>query len=127
MSSLPYPNTLFTLKYNLPEASLEYWRERKELLSLEIAVGMSGCDTVLSRLPLVRPHRSQRDLRSASKPATRKGIRKKSLINNINLKKVQQIVPWLNIDLKWKGNWPYPLLCLILGWTWTLETRLRRH
>lgn len=94
MSSLPYANTLCTLLYNLPEASFEYWRERKELLSLEIAVGMSGCDTVLSRLPLVRPHRSQRDLRSASKPATRKEIGKKSFMNDITLKKVQQIVLW---------------------------------
>ena len=57
-----------TLWHDLPEASLEYWRDRRELLSREIAVGMSGCDTVLSRLPLVRPHRSQRDLRSASTP-----------------------------------------------------------
>lgn len=58
--------SLCPLSCNLPEANLEYWRERRELLSLEIAVGMSGWDTVLSRLPLVRPHRSQRDLRSPS-------------------------------------------------------------
>lgn len=56
----------YTLLCDLPDASLEYCRERRELLSLEIAVGMSGCDTVLSRLPLVKPHRSQRDLRSPS-------------------------------------------------------------
>lgn len=53
---------------DLPDASLEYCRDRRELLSLEIAVGISGCDTVLSRLLLVMPHRSQRDLRSISTP-----------------------------------------------------------
>lgn len=52
---------------DLPEASLEYWRDGREL-SLEIAVGISGCDTVLDRLPLVKPHRSHRDLRSTSTP-----------------------------------------------------------
>ncbi len=66
--SFPFLQSQCTLLWHLPEASLEYWRERRELFSLEIAVGMSGCDTVLSRLPLVRPHRSQRDLRSPSTP-----------------------------------------------------------
>lgn len=55
-------------KTHVPEASLEYCRDRRPLLSLVMAVGMSGCETVLSRLPLVRPQRSQRDLRSTSPP-----------------------------------------------------------
>lgn len=60
------------LHVHLPDASREYWRDRKELLSLEIAVVKSGCETVLSRLPLVRPHLSQRDLRSPSTPLQEK-------------------------------------------------------
>lgn len=51
---------------DLPDTSLEYWRDGWELVSLEMAVVRSGCDPALDRLPRDRPHRSQRDLRSPS-------------------------------------------------------------
>lgn len=93
-----------TLVWELPEASLEYWRERKELLSLEMAVGISGCDTVLSRLPLVKPHRSQRDRRSPSTPLEGK----MNLFNESNM---------FFIIYSDEGFEFYLLLFLILGWT----------
>lgn len=112
-------SSLHTRLCHLPEASLEYWCERKELLSLEIAVGMSGCDTVLSRLPLVRPHRSQRDLRSPSTtvPKIKCDINKLCIMhlgehNSFYFTQIGSI---------------YLLIHLTLGWTSSLETLLRPH